>query len=197
MAEGSVSPIEETVSRDEFLNLQEQLKATKAERDRQAFEKAEIVSRANGFARERDELRDRLAVITGERDRLAAGKTSDEDCVASAQRRAEDAERRLAEAEAEVARLQQTLAVAPSNDPAQVLGALISDRTRSAVGWMRAQIPAGSPLLPYFDKSVAAITTVGCQTLRLSKEACLWAKPHALALFARGKQEIQSRLAKK
>ena len=85
MADESVSPIEETVSRDEFLNLQEQLKATKAERDRQAFEKAEIVSRANGFARERDELRDRLEAVTAERDRLVAGKAADEDSTASAE----------------------------------------------------------------------------------------------------------------
>lgn len=197
MADESVSPIEETVSRDEFLNLQQQLKATKAERDRQAFEKAEIVSRANGFARERDELRDRLEAVTAERDRLVAGKAADEDSAASAEQRAAEAGRRLAEAEAEVARLRQALAAAPSNDPGQMLCALLCERTQSAVAWTRAQIPAESPLLPYFDKTVATVTTVGCQALRLSKEAYVWAKPHALALFARAKQELQSRMEKK
>ncbi len=75
MAEESIFPNEETVSHEEFLNLQEQLKTARAERDRQAFEKAEIVSRANGFARERDDLRDRLAAMAKAR---AAGQMAAE-----------------------------------------------------------------------------------------------------------------------
>jgi hypothetical protein len=197
MTDGSASPIEETVSRDEFLNLQEQLKAAKAERDRQAFEKAEIVSRANGFARERDALRDQLDAITAERDRLIAEQASNGARVSGAEQRAAEAGSRLADAEAEVGRLRQALAQTPSSDPGQLLCALLSERTRSAVDWTRAQIPAESPLLPYFDKTVATATTIGCQALRLSKEAYVWAKPHALALIARGKQELQSRLEKK
>jgi hypothetical protein len=180
MAEESVSPSEETVSREEFLNLQEQLKSARAERDRQAFEKAEIVSRANGFARERDDLRDRLAATTAERDRLAAEKAAETDRAESAERRAGETGRRLAEIEAEAARLRQALAEAPSNDPAQVLVALLGDKGRSAVAWVRGQIPAESPLLSYFDKSVETTLLIGGQAARLSGEAWLWAKPRMI-----------------
>lgn len=177
MAEESVSPSEETVSREEFLNLQEQLKTARAERDRQAFEKAEIVSRANGFARERDDLRDQLAAITAERDHLAADKAAEAERAANAERRVGETGRRLAELETEAARLRQTLADAPSNDPAQLLLALLGDKGRSAVYWVRGQIPAESPLLSYFDKTVEATTLIGGQVARLSAEAWLWAKP--------------------
>jgi hypothetical protein len=183
MAEESVSPNEETVSREEFLNLQEQLKTARAERDRQAFEKAEIVSRANGFARERDELRERLDAMTTERDRLASEKSAEADRAASADRRADETGRRLAEIEAEAVRLRQTLADAPSNDPAQMLLALLGDKGRAAVSWARGQIPAESPLLGYFDKTVEATTFIGGQVVRLSGEAYLWAKPRLIELW--------------
>lgn len=185
MAEESVSPNEETVSREEFLNLQEQLKTARAERDRQAFEKAEIVSRANGFARERDELRERLVAMTAERDRLATEKTAEADRAASAERRADEAGRRLAEIEAEAAHLRQTLADAPSNDPAKMLLALLGEKGRSTVSWARGQIPAESPLLGYFDKAVEATTVVGVQVVRLSGEAYIWAKPRMIELLNR------------
>ncbi len=180
MAEESVSPSEETVSREEFLNLQEQLKTARAERDRQAFEKAEIVSRANGFARERDDLRDRLAAITAERDGLATDKAAEAERAANAERRVGETGRRLAELETEAARLRQTLAEAPSNDPARLLLMLLSDRGRSAVSWVRGQIPAESPLLSYFDKSVETTLLIGGQAARLSGEAWLWAKPRMI-----------------
>lgn len=185
MAEESVSQNEEVISRDEFLNLQEQLKTAKAERDRQAFEKAEIVSRANGFARERDDLRDRLAAITAERDRLASEKTAEAERAASAERRAEETGRRMTDIEAEVANLRQVLAEAPSNDPAQVLMALLGDKGRSALSWVRGQIPAESPLLGYFDKSVEVTKVFGVQAMRLSGEAYLWAKPRLIEFLQR------------
>lgn len=185
MAEESVPPNEEIVSREEFLNLQEQLKTARAERDRQAFEKAEIVSRANGFARERDELRQRIAGITAERDRLAAEKTAETERAFDADRRAVETGRRLAEIEAEAARLRQELASAPSNDPTKVLMALLGQKGRSAVAWMRVQIPPESPLLGYFDKSVEGTKVVGGHALRLSGEAYLWAKPRFIEFLQR------------
>lgn len=185
MAEESVSSSEETVSREEFLNLQEQLKTARVERDRQAFEKAEIVSRANGFARERDDLRDRLAALTAERDRLVTETTAETARAASAERRADELGRRLAETEAEAARLRQALAEAPSNDPAQVILSLATDKGRSAVSWVRGQIPAESPLLSYFDKSVAATTSLGGHLIRLSGEGWVWAKPRVSEFLQR------------
>lgn len=185
MAEESVSPNEETVSRDEFLNMQEQLKIARAERDRQAFEKAEIVSRANGFARERDDLRDRLAAMTAERDRLATEKTAEVDRASSAERRAEETARRLTETEVDVARLRQALAELPSNDPAQVLLAVLRDKSQSAISWARAQIPAESPLLWFFDKSIEAATIVGKRAISFSSEVYLWAKPRFIEFLQR------------
>jgi hypothetical protein len=185
MAEETVSPNEEAVSREEFLNLQEQLKTARADRDRQAFEKSEIVSRANAFARERDDLRDRLAEMTAERDRLAAEITAQIERAASAETRAEETGRRLAESEAETVRLSKTLAEAPSNDPAQALLALLAEKGRSSVAWMRGQIPPDSPLLGYFDKSVDATWVVGGQVVRLSGQAYVWAKPRFINLFQR------------
>ncbi len=72
MSEETSSQPEDTVSRSELTNLQEQLKATRMERDRQIFEKSEIVAKANAYAKERDDVRDSLAAMTAERDRLAA-----------------------------------------------------------------------------------------------------------------------------
>ena len=60
MSEETSSQPEDTVSRSELTNLQEQLKATRMERDRQIFEKSEIVAKANAYAKERDDLRDSL-----------------------------------------------------------------------------------------------------------------------------------------
>jgi hypothetical protein len=74
MSEETSSQPEDTVSRSELNNLQEQLKATRMERDRQIFEKSEIVAKANAYAKERDDLRDSLAAMTAERDRLATEK---------------------------------------------------------------------------------------------------------------------------
>jgi hypothetical protein len=185
MAEENISTNEEAVSREEFLNLQEQLKIARAERDRQAFEKAEIVSRANSFARERDELRDRLAATTAERDRMIVEKTAETERAASAERRAEETGRRLAESEAEASRLRQDLAAAPSSDPVKVLLVLLGDTGRSAVARVRAQIPAESPLLGYFDKSVDLTTAIGGQIVRISGEAYLWAKPRVTEYLQR------------
>ncbi len=185
MADESASPNEETVSREELLNLQEQLQNARAERDRQAFEKSEIVSRANGFARERDDLRDRLAAMTVERDRLAADINVQTDRAVSAERRAEETARRLAESESEAARLNKALAESPSNDPAQALLAFLGEKGRSSLALIRGQIPPESPLLGYFDKTVDATSLIGGQAVRLSGQAYVWAKPRLIEFFQR------------
>ena len=109
MTEESLSPTRETVFRDEVMALQEQLKIAKTERVREAFEKAEMAYKAQGIARERDELRDNLASMTVERDHLAFEKAAEADRAESAERREKEANSQLADAEAEVARLQKVL----------------------------------------------------------------------------------------
>lgn len=63
MSDDAVSQPEDTVARAELSSLQEQLKATRVERDRQTFEKSEIVAKANAYAKERDDARARLSEV--------------------------------------------------------------------------------------------------------------------------------------
>ncbi len=141
MSEETSSQPEDTVSRSELTNLQEQLKATRMERDRQIFEKSEIVAKANAYAKERDDVRDSLAAMTAERDRLAAENAGASTKALETSRQLEAANRRADEAAAEVVRLRHAIATAPSSDPAVVLWSLISEKTRDGVAWVRGKIP--------------------------------------------------------
>jgi hypothetical protein len=190
MSDDNVAQPEENISRAEYENLQEQLKAARAERDRQIFEKSEIVAKANVYAKERDDLKESLASAAGERDRLAQEKSAIEASLRETTRRAD-------EAAAEAARLRQALESAPSSDPAEVIWALASDKTRAAVAWVRGKIPADSPLLPYFDKTVETVTKLGCMAVKLSKEFIAWATPKAIELSKKGMTKVEEMLAKK
>jgi hypothetical protein len=197
MSEEPTSQPEDTVSRAVVNNLQEQLKATRMERDRQIFEKSEIVAKANAYAKERDDLRDSLAAMTAERDRLAAEKTSASAQTLQASRQLEAASRRADEAEAEVSRLRHAIATAPSSDPAVVLWNLVSQQIKKGVAWVRSKIPADSPALPWYDKTIDVVTQVGCMAVKAADAFMRWAVPKAIELFNRGKAELEARMEKK
>lgn len=219
MSDETVSQPEDSVSRAELEALQEQIKAARAERDRQIFEKSEIVSKANAFAQERDQLKEQLASvlserdqiigdvvadhdkivadITSERDRLAQEKASLSALFQDATRRADEASRRADEAGAEIARLRAAVAAAPSADPVDVLLKAAAEKTAAAVAWARAKIPADSPLLPYFDKTVATVTMVGCKAVRLFEDLVLWLTPKVHDLARQGMAKVEEMLAKK
>jgi|694.fasta_scaffold09937_4 hypothetical protein len=185
MADETMSPMKELVSLDEFLSLQEELRATKASWDRQVSEKAALVMRANDIARERDELGGRLNDILVERDRLLAEKKRGEDRATMAEKLAVVSEHSLIEVEAEVARLQQAVA-ANSREAVPLLFALLCARAQSAVNWIRAQLPIDSPLLPYFDRLVSTAGLLGRQILRLSQSVYHWLRPLLQTLYTHG-----------
>jgi hypothetical protein len=197
MSEDTSSQPEDPVSRALVNNLQEQLKATRMERDRQIFEKSEIVAKANAYAKERDDLRDSLAAMTAERDRLAAEKAEASAQALQASAKIEAAARRADESEAEVVRLRHAIATAPSSDPGVVLWNLVSQQTRNAVAWARSKIPADSPALPWYDKTVDVATQIGCVAVKAADAFVRWAVPKAIELFNRGKAELEARMEKK
>jgi hypothetical protein len=197
-------PVSEVISRAEYASLQEELRLARADRDRQAFEKGEIVTRANSFARDRDEMANKLAIANAERDRLATENNAIAARAAAAETRAGALSDRVAAAEAEnaglraeIVGLRAEIASAPPKQPLELLWLVISEETRAAVVWIRSGIPADSPILPWYDKTIETVTRIGCEAIRLAKAFFLWAKPHAIELFRRGKAELETRLGKK
>lgn len=197
-------PVSEVVSRAEYASLQEELRMARADRDRQAFEKGEIVTRANSFARDRDEMANKLAIANAERDRLATENNAIATRAAAAETRAGALADRVAAAEAEIAGLRAEIAglraeiaSAPPKQPLELLWLVISEETRAAVVWVRSRIPADSPILPWYDKTIETAMRIGCEAIRLAKAFLRWAKPHAIELFRRGKAELEARLGKK
>lgn len=169
------------------VSVDAQLKAVAAERDRHASDKIELITKASALARELDSLREQFAAATAERDSLRL---------------------QLNSAVAENARLTNRLAAAPSPDPVVVLADFASEKTKALVAMTRAAIPADSPALPWFDRTISAVTTAGSVTVKVTretarwlapriKEAYEWAKPRALELYAKAKTEVETRLAKK
>jgi len=219
MSDETVSQPEDGVSRAEYENLQEQLKAAKTERDQQIFEKSQIVAKANAYSQERDQLKEQLASVLSERDQMIgdvvaehdkalADLASDRDRIAKekaelaasleeASRRAEQAARRADEAAAEIARLRHVIETTPSSAPAEVLWNLISEQTKVAVAWVRGKIPADSPILPYFDKTIETVTKVGCMAVKAGKEFIAWATPKVVELTKQGVAKVEEMLAKK
>ncbi len=116
------------------------MKGVAAERDRHAFEKSEIVAKANAISRDRDELRQRLAAATTERDRLAGEAADAARALAEAGRRAEESAK-------EISGLRHIIATAPSVEPTEVLWALITERTKTGLAFLRGNIPENHPAL--------------------------------------------------
>jgi hypothetical protein len=177
-------------TRADVVGLQEQLKAVTAERDRNAYEKSEIIAKANAFSKERDDLRERLTAVVTERERLVAEK-------ANALSKVEEAGRQADAAAVEIARLGRMIDAAPSMDPAVLLWELASRKTRAAVAWVRAKIPEGHPALPWFDRTVETVTKVGCIAVKTADSFVRWAIPKLVELGKRLKSEVEARLAKK
>jgi hypothetical protein len=190
MSEETTATVEDSAARAEIAGLQDQLRTVTAERDRQTFEKNEIVNKANAAAKERDELRARLAEVLVERDRLSSEKTD-------AARRADETARQLDEATAESARLRGVIDAAPSSDPLVLLWQIATQKTKALVAWIRAKIPADSPLLPWYDKAIETITRAGCLALCYADKGFRWALPRLVGLTQRAVAEIETRIAKK
>lgn len=219
MSDETVSQPEGGVSRDEYENLLEQLKAIRTERDQQNSEKAQIVAKANEYARERDDLKEQLASVLSERDRmigdvvadhekriadvasrrdqLAHEKTALEASLQDASRRAEDANRQFVASSLEIQRLREALDAKPKTDPLDLLLDVLAQRTKQLVAWVRGKIPADSPVLPYFDKTVETLTRVGCMAIKLTREFIAWATPKVIALSKQGVAKVEELLAKK
>lgn len=174
--------------------MQEQLKSVAAERDRHAFEKSEIVEKANAIARERDELRQRLAAVTTERDRLASEASDVARSLAEAVRRAEESAK-------EILGLRHKIETAPSAEPAEVLWALVTERTKAGLAFLRGKIPENHPARDWFDKTVEIATQLGCLAVKASVALAQWicetGWPRAKELTAKLLSEVEARLAKK
>ncbi len=181
--------------------LQAQLKSVTADRDRQAFEKSEIVTKANAISRERDGFRERLDAAVAERDRLAAERDKLAAEASGATRSLAEATRRADEATAEVARLRKAIEAGPSNDPLILLWAVITQKTKTGVAFLRSKIPENHPALPWFDKTVETATKTGCLAVQFGVAFAKWAKdwalPRAKELLAKLMSEIEARLEKK
>ena len=174
--------------------MQEQLKSVAAERDRHAFEKSEIVAKANAISRDRDELRQRLAAVTTERDRLAGEAADAARALAEAGRRAEESAK-------EISGLRHIIATAPSVEPTEVLWALVTERTKTGLAFLRGKIPENHPALAWFDKTVEIVTQLGCLAVKGSVALARWTRdtgwPLAKELAAKLMSEVEARLAKK
>ncbi|MGJ0509818.1 MAG: hypothetical protein ACR652_22380 [Methylocystis sp.] len=219
MSDESPAQPDDNVFRSELENIQEQLRSIRAERDRQNFEKAEIVAKANAYAKERDDLKQELASVlsqrdqmigdvvadhekkiadlVSERDRLAQEKASATALIQSMTRLADDAKRRADEADEEIARLRGIIDNTPSADPFELLWAMASEKTRAAVAWVRSKIPADSPILPWYDKTIETVTVIGCAAVKLTREFIAWATPRVIALSKQGVAKVEELLAKK
>lgn len=219
MSDESLQQPEDAVSRAELENIQEQLRILRAERDRQNFEKAEIVAKANAYAKERDQAKEELASVLSERDqmigdvvsdhekkiadliserdRLAQEKASATSLVQSMTRLADDAKRRADEAAEKIVRLRAIVDNAPKQDPVALLLALATEKTKALVAWVRGKIPADSAILPWFDKTVETVTALGCAAVKLTREFLAWATPRVIALSKQGVAKVEELLAKK
>ncbi|PWB81891.1 MAG: hypothetical protein C3F11_13760 [Methylocystaceae bacterium] len=191
------------------------MQAVAAERDRHAADKIELIVKVNAQSKELDGLYEQLAAVTAEHDSLRLESNAiiaERDSLrlqldsASAERdSAAAATARVAE---ENERLRNQIASASAPDPAVVIVDFASEKTKALVAKARAAIPADSPALPWFDRTVSALTTAGCVTVEVTretarwlapriKEAYAWAAPRTRELYAKAKTELDAKLAKK
>lgn len=189
--------------------LDTQLKEITAERDRHAADKIELVTKASALAKELEAARAQLATVSAERDDLRRKRDAavvERDTAAAARDEAAIARDRLAaEAAAatqEIARLSETLASASGKpDPVEVFTDLATEKTKALVAWTRSKIPAESPALPWFDRTVETSTKAGCIAVKTTRDvsrwlaprladAYAWGKPRALELYAKAKAAV-------
>jgi hypothetical protein len=219
MTDETVSQPEGSVSRDEYEKLLEQLKAATAERDLQSKEKAQIVAKANEYAKERDGLKEELAAVLSQRDQMIGDVVADHEkrisdvasqrdqlahekaalaaSLQDATRRADEANRQFVASSLEIQRLREALDASPKTDPLDLLLEVLADRTKQLIAWVRGKIPADSPVLPYFDKTVETATKVGCTAVKLTRQFIAWATPKVIELSKQGVAKVEELLAKK
>ncbi|MBY6239710.1 hypothetical protein [Methylosinus sp. Sm6] len=213
---------EETTGGVDGAGLEAQLKEAAADRDRHIADKSKLVAKASALAKEldaaraelasatseRDGLRGELAAVSGQRDSLRSERDA-----AAAQRETALAERDRLAAEAaaatrEIQRLNERLAALPKPDPAVVFADLAAEKTKALVAWTRSKIPADSPHLAKFDRTVETLTKGGCIAVKTTRdvyrwsapravEAYAWAKPRALELLAKAKTALDDKTEKK
>ena len=195
-------------------DLRNQLKAIAAERDRNAYEKIEIVPKANKVIKERDNLRAEFEIASAERDRQAVEKSqaiakvdgSVKECAElretlealSAERdrllaEKADIERAAETARAETLRLRHQIDSAPQIDPAKMLFEFAAERVKVLIAKSRGMIPSNSLALRWFDKTMAIIIEVGCFGVEATRALVRWAIPRLRKLYAFVQSEVKTR----
>jgi len=157
----------------------------------------EMTTRTNSFTSDLSELRDRLGVITSERDKFASEISATIDRFIKTERQLLEATDRIANNESEISRLQDLADDKSIGNIARLLYAFTAENTKNGVSRVRAMIPNDSPLLPYFDKTNEFMKIFVTQAQQVSQKAYEMAKPHALELYRRVKQEIDNQVIKK
>ena len=145
---------------------------------------------ADAVSRERDELSQRLAGVSQERDRLLA----EADLI---RKSFEEAKQRAEGAVAEVSRLAHQLASNQSANSLEVLWGVVCKETEAGVAFLRSKIPAGHPGLKWFDLAIETTKKAGCLAIQLGSALVKWATPHVRTLYAQLMREVEQRLAKK
>ena len=213
-------PVPEEASNGvEAASLDAQLEAIKAERDRHASDKIELITKASALSKELDAAHAQLSAAAEEKDKAVSAVVAERDGaaahrdrlsaeldalraeLASAHGAREKAAVLAAQASTEIAYLKERLAAAGSPDPLIVFADFAREKTIAAVAWTRAKIPEGHAALPWFDRFIEAATTAGKLTASFLRwlaprivEAYNWAKPRVLELYAKAKSEIETRL---
>ena len=97
--------------------------------------------------------------------------------------------------------LRHIIATAPSVEPAEVLWALVTERTKTGLAFLRGKIPENHPALAWFDKTVEIATQLGCLAVKGCVALARWIRdtgwPLAKELAAKLMSEVEARLAKK
>ncbi|ATQ67183.1 MULTISPECIES: hypothetical protein [Methylosinus] len=202
--ETSAPVVDETTGGADVAGLESQVKEITADRDRLAADKTKLVAKVGALTKDLETARAEIASVSGQRDSLRserdAAAAQRETALAERDRRADE----LAAAAQEIARLNDMLASAPKPDPAVVFADLASEKTKALVAWLRSKIPADSPHLEKFDRTVAFLTKAGCVTVKTTRDVSVWlaprlaaayafAKPHALELYGKAKGALQNK----
>jgi len=106
-------------------------------------------------------------------------------------RQLDDERRKRAEITAEFARFRDAIEHAPVEDPWGVLWRAASQIVSDWIGWARAKIPPDSAFLPWFDRAIALLKTVGRLAIRGGKALFEWATPRIIELWRKLKSEAR------
>lgn len=174
----------------ELAELQEKLKRAIAECDRHVAEKAEVLGIADAVSREREDLRQRLAGLSEERDRLFAEAAQLKEHLSHAAGKAEAAA-------LEAANYAKELASKHSADSLQVIWGVAQKETKVGLAFLRSKIPEGHPGQKWFDVAVDTATEVGCLAVQGAVAFVKWATPRVKELVVKLLAEAEQRLAKK